>query len=84
MREIANYHATNLRFLLDSRGTKYRELAKALGISESHLNRVISGERAASESLARQICLHIEVDFLSAFRLTDRSKAFPVREAAVA
>jgi len=80
MREIANYQSTNLRTLLLARGVKFRELAVALGISESHMNRVINGERMASEQLAKEICAKTEVDFLAAFELTERSRNAPQKE----
>ena len=80
MREITNYQASNLRYLLEGQGTKFRWLADQVGISESHLSRIINGERFVSESLARRISEVGRVEFLSAFRLTDRSDTIRIRE----
>jgi transcriptional regulator with XRE-family HTH domain len=80
MREITNYQASNLRALLEAQGTKFRWLADRVGISESHLSRIINGERLVSESLGRRISEAARVDFFVAFKLTDRSITFSVRE----
>lgn len=66
--------------MLDAQGTKSRWLAEKVGISESHLSRIITGERRISKRLAERICDFARVDFHLAFELTDDRIIVPIRE----
>lgn len=70
MREPTNFRANEIERLLREQGRKARWLAEQVGISESHLSRIVSGERRISESLAAQIAQAINAPLFLAFELT--------------
>lgn len=45
-----------IRIMRTAHQVGLRELAELIGVSPSHLSRVESGERAASQSLTERIC----------------------------
>lgn len=73
MREPTNFKANEIDRLLAEEGRKSRWLANQVGISESHLSRIVSGERRISESLAKRIAEAIGAPLFLAFELTDVS-----------
>ena len=48
-------HITNLTQYKEKKGLTGRELARELGISESYLSEVLSGQRSLSKKLAQKI-----------------------------
>jgi HTH-type transcriptional regulator / antitoxin HigA len=47
--------AQTLQFLMDQHGLTQSALAAEMGVTQSHISKVLSGERAASKELAKQL-----------------------------
>lgn len=82
MREPTNFRANEIERLLAQEGRKSRWLAEQVGISESHLSRIVSGERRISESLAKRIANAINAPLFLAFEFTDVNSNVLERSAA--
>jgi transcriptional regulator with XRE-family HTH domain len=80
MRETTEYMATGLEDVLTAQGRKARWLAAKVGISESHLSRVVNGERPVSRTLAEAIAATLQVPLFLAFELTDSSELITHKE----
>ncbi|MCC6312741.1 MAG: helix-turn-helix transcriptional regulator [Thermomicrobiales bacterium] len=70
--------------LMTSQGRKARWLADRVGISESHLSRIVSGERGVSESLAKRIADVIQAPLFLAFDFTPVSDSLTEEQEAKA
>jgi DNA-binding Xre family transcriptional regulator len=70
-----------LKKLLRARGATYRDLAKALGLSEPSIKRLFS-ERTLTLTRIEEICAFLEVDFLELAKLA-RGAATTVNEMSV-
>jgi hypothetical protein len=75
MREPTNFKATGLESVLATQGRKARWLADQCQISESHLSRIVSGERRISETLARTIAGVLQSPLFFCFELTSESES---------
>ena len=82
MREPTVIRATELGRVLEEEGRKARWLAARVGISESHLSRIVSGERLISESLAQRIASALGHDFGVLFEFTLVNEEFTAGVAA--
>lgn len=78
MREHTNFRATQLERVLAEQGRKARWLAQEVGISESHLSRIVTGERRVSEALATRISKAIQTPLFLVFELSVESNRLPV------
>ena len=76
------YVGTRIGAALAAQGRKRRWLADLLGVSESYLSRVISGERTMPEPMARRTAAALGVDFSLHFELHERSKSLTGAEVA--
>lgn len=82
MREPTNYTATKFGDLMEAQGRKARWVAGQAGISESHLSRIVSGERRISEQLATRLASIIQVPLFLAFDFTSVNESALERSAA--
>lgn len=73
MAKTERYRATQLAPILKSQGRHQRWLAKQLGIHESYLSRVISGEKSLSADKAERAAVLLGVPLFVLFELLDRS-----------
>lgn len=55
MKNISTAQRKTLREFLDERMARYSSVARALGISSSHLNHLMDGERPLTEDLAAKL-----------------------------
>ncbi len=67
------YRATALGKTLESQGRHQRWLARQIGVSESHLSRVIAGERPLPQSQAEQVARVLAIPLFLIFELSDES-----------
>ncbi len=74
MREQTNYRATGLSEVLVSEGRKARWLAEQLGVSESHLSRVVNRERKTTGLLAKKVADILNRPLFLLFELTEESE----------
>jgi transcriptional regulator with XRE-family HTH domain len=65
--QLARYSGRNLGPLLRAKRITAAQLAAAVGCSESHLSRVLSGERLASGTLASRVAAVLGVPLFLAF-----------------
>ena len=73
MDKTERYRATQLAAILKSQGRHQRWLAKQIGVHESYLSRVVSGEKTLSQSKAEQVAALLGVPLFVPFELLDRS-----------
>lgn len=66
--------ATALEDTIKAQGRHQRWLARQIGISESHLSRVVAGERTLPEEQANRIAELLMVPLFLVFTLSDESK----------
>lgn len=83
MREQTNYRATGLSNVLTAQGRKARWLADQCKVSESHLSRIVSGERRTTESLAVKIAQVLQTPLFLIFELTDVNDLLTTERVAV-
>lgn len=67
------YRATELGKTIEAQGRHQRWLARQLGVSDSHLSRVITGERMMSERHAQVAAKVLMVPLFLVFELSDES-----------
>lgn len=82
MENTKRYRATGLAETLRDQGRHHRWLARKLGIHESIVSRVVSGERTVSEERAARISELVMVPLFLIFELTDVSKEATSRSVA--
>lgn len=68
--------------VLASQGRKASWLARAVGISKSHMSRLISGERTADPELAERIAAALQMPVFVLFVFTDRIESLRSEAAA--
>ena len=73
MKEQANLRATKLADVLAEEGRKARWLADRAQVSESHLSRVVNGERLVTPSVAERIAAALGRSLFLLFELTSES-----------
>jgi transcriptional regulator with XRE-family HTH domain len=81
MKQESRYRATALDQTIRAQGRRQRWLAAQVGVSESHLSRIVSGEREAPESLARRLSEVLTVPLFLVFSLSDDSYLLQPTEA---
>lgn len=70
------YFATGqLKPTIREQGRSFRWVANLVNFSDSHFNRVMSGERWVTEENAMEIAEAIGVDFFSLWKLSDESNS---------
>jgi plasmid maintenance system antidote protein VapI len=74
MDERFAYRAKGIAPLLDQQGRKQRWLAAQVGVSESHLSRVISGERLISRESAERIAAALDTSLFLLFEFMGESE----------
>jgi transcriptional regulator with XRE-family HTH domain len=74
MKATPLYDGRKLKALMGDQGRKARWLAAQVGVSESHLSRVMTGERLATQELADRVCDVLNVPLFLAFDLLDRNE----------
>lgn len=74
MKETERYRATMLSEILKNQGRHQRWLSQRLGVHESYLSRVISGEKSLSRDQAELAAGLLQVPLLLAFELLQGSK----------
>jgi transcriptional regulator with XRE-family HTH domain len=65
------YRATHLKAIMDEQGRKRSWLARKVGVSESFIRFILSGERTVSEEVAERIATALGVPLFFAFDGTD-------------
>lgn len=80
MRDMTEFKANGLEEVLTAQGRKARWLAAKVGISESHLSRIVSGDRLASRTLAEKIAATLQIPLFLAFEFTKRSDSITQEE----
>jgi transcriptional regulator with XRE-family HTH domain len=75
MKETPCYDGRKLADLLTAQGRKARWLAAQAGVSESHLSRVVSGERLATRSTAERVAAVLQVPLFLAFDFLPRKES---------
>jgi transcriptional regulator with XRE-family HTH domain len=81
MREPTTFRATKLASVMDAQGRKARWLATEVGISESHLSRVLKGERLISEPLANKIADKLQMPLFLVFEFTSVNSSLRMESA---
>jgi transcriptional regulator with XRE-family HTH domain len=81
---VYNYRARGLMDLLNQQGRKQRWLANQVGVSESHLSRVVAGERLIDQVAAERISSVLAVPLFLIFEFTDRSNSLQEKEMSAA
>jgi transcriptional regulator with XRE-family HTH domain len=69
-----DYRARGLPELLQQQGRKQRWLAEQSKLSESHLSRVITGERLVDKATAERVAGVLNVPLFLIFEFTGRSE----------
>jgi transcriptional regulator with XRE-family HTH domain len=80
MEEQARYTGTQLGLVMKEQGRTKRWLAQRIGVSESLVGKVISGDRTMPESKARQAASALGLPFGVLFELRDGGILLPVEE----
>ncbi len=77
MEQRTRYQSTNLDRVLADQGRKQRWLARRVGVSESLVSMLISGERTISADMAERIAAALDVPLFLLFELSVSSESLP-------
>jgi len=70
------YFATDhLKTAIEHQGRTFRWVARQIGVSDSHFNRVLSGERWVSEERARLVAALLSLDFCLLWKVAESTKS---------
>lgn len=75
MRSERRYRATHLNEFLREQGRSQRWLASKIGVHESYLSRVLSGQKTLSEDQAERVSLILGTSLFLLFELLDRNES---------
>ncbi len=75
MNDTKRYRAPLLAKILKSQGRHQRWLAAQIGVHESHLSRVISGEKTLTHEQAEKASWLLQVPLFLVFELVDQNEA---------
>lgn len=84
MKTQTTYSGMKIKPVLAAQGRMARWLAAQVGISESHLSRMMSGERPVPEETAQRIAAAVQVPFFVLFDSPDGHDLRPDDEEEVA